>query len=209
MDSRRPCGPANKRQVYDRLAAGYDRAMGPLERRWLLRLRAEAAAELPAGGLVLEVGAGTGANFPFYPPGARGACVEPSGEMLARAAAKEARPEGMRLVQARAERLPFADGAFDAALATLVFCSVASPAAVFGELRRVVRAGGVVSLVEHVRPPGLLGYAFDALSLLTVPVFEDHFNRRTADDARRAGLRVERVEEHLLGALQRIVCRVV
>ncbi len=199
----------DERQVYDRLAAGYDRAMGPLERRWLRRLRAAAAAELPAGGLVLEVGAGTGANFPFHPEGARVACVEPSGEMLARAASKEGRPGGTWLVQAPAERLPFADDTFDAALATLVFCSVASPAAVFAELRRVVRTGGVVSLVEHVRPRGALGYAFDALSLLTVPLFEDHFNRRTADVARRAGLRVERVEEHLLGALQRIVCRVV
>jgi len=209
MDSRRRHGPANKRQIYDRLAAGYDRAMGPLERRWLARLRAAAAAELPADARLLEVGAGTGANFPFHPEGARGACVEPSTEMLARAAAKESRPEGMRLVQASAERLPFADDTFDAALATLVFCSVASPAEAFGELRRVVRAGGVISLVEHVRPRGALGYAFDALSLLTVQFFEDHFNRRTADDARRAGLRVERVEEHLFGALQRIVCRVV
>ena len=99
--------------------------------------------------------------------------------------------------------------AFDAALATLVFCSVASPAEVFGELRRVVRAGGVVSLVEHVRPRGVLGYAFDALSLLTVALFEDHFNRQTALEAERAGLRVERVEGHLLGAVQRIVCRVI
>jgi len=209
MDSRHPEGPTVKRRVYDRLAAGYDRAMAPLERRWLARLRAAAVSELPAGARVIEVGGGTGANFPFYPPGATGACVEPSGEMLARAAVRETRPRGVRLVQAYAERLPFAEDSFDAALATLVFCSVASPGEAFAELRRVVRRGGVVSLVEHVRPRGALGRVFDALSLLTVPVFDDHFNRRTAEDARRAGLRVERVEEHLLGALQSIVCRVV
>jgi ubiquinone/menaquinone biosynthesis C-methylase UbiE len=154
------------------------------------------------------VGAGTGGNFPFYPKGACAACVEPSREMLLRASAKSDRPEGALLVQARAEELPFGAGAFDAAFATLVFCSVASPARAFEELRRVVRRAGRVVLLEHVRPRGALGYAFDALSMLTVPLFEDHFNRRTSEEAQRAGLRVERVENHLLGVVQLIVCRV-
>jgi ubiquinone/menaquinone biosynthesis C-methylase UbiE len=197
-----------KPPVYDRVAAHYDRWMRPLERAGLGRLRASALAEMPEGGRLLEVGAGTGANFPFYPRGARAACAEPSREMLLRARERPERPAGAAFVQAFAERLPFADGAFDAALATLVFCSVAAPALALAELRRVVRAGGRVVLLEHVRPPGALGYAFDALSLLTVPLFEDHFNRRTAEEARRAGLTVERVDGHLLGAVQLIVCRV-
>lgn len=197
-----------KRPVYDGLAEGYDGAMRPLE-RWLLgRLRASALGELPAGARVLEVGAGTGANFQFYPEGARGACVELSGEMLARALARAERPPGVRLVRGRAEELPFADDAFDAGLATLVFCSVESPARAFGELRRVVRPGGRVVLLEHVRPEGLLGHAFDALSKLTVALCDDHFNRRTADEARRAGFSVERVEPHWRGVFQIIVCRV-
>jgi ubiquinone/menaquinone biosynthesis C-methylase UbiE len=181
--------------------------MGPLERRVLSGLRADLLARLPAGARLLEVGAGTGANFAFYPRGAEGAASEPSREMLRRAAGRAERPAGVRLVQAAAERLPFGDASFDAALASLVFCSVASPAAAFAELRRVVRPGGTVALLEHVRPPGLLGYAFDALSVLTVALLDDHFNRRTADEARRAGLRVERVEPHLLGVIQLIVCR--
>lgn len=194
--------------VYDRLAADYDRAMRPLERWGLARLRAAALRELPTGARLLEVGAGTGANFPFYPAGARGVCVEPSGAMLEVARGKEARPPGVRLVRARAERLPFADSSFDAALATLVFCSVESPGRAFAELRRVVRRGGPVVLLEHVRPSGPLGLVFDALNLLTVALCEDHFNRRTADEARRAGLQVVRVRKHLLGVLQTIVCRV-
>jgi len=207
---------AQNRHVYDRLAAGYDRAMRPCERLGLGRLRRRALAEVaaalegrPRGGRLLEVGAGTGANFPFYPPSARAACAEPSREMILRARDKAARPEGAGLVRAVAERLPFGDGTFDAAFATLVFCSVASPAEGLAELRRVVRAGGRVVLLEHVRPPAPLGYAFDALNLLTVPLFEDHFNRRTAEEARRAGLRVERVEGHLLGVIELIVCRTV
>jgi len=199
---------SRKPPTYDRVAPHYDRWMRPFERAGLTRLRAAALAELPAGGRLLEVGAGTGANFRFYPEGARAACAEPSREMLLRAREKAERPAGAALVQADAERLPFADAAFDAAFATLVFCSVAAPAEGMAELRRVVRAGGRVVLLEHVRPEGVLGYAFDALSLLTVALFEDHFNRRTADEARRAGLEILRVENHLLGAVQLIVCRV-
>jgi ubiquinone/menaquinone biosynthesis C-methylase UbiE len=194
--------------VYDRFASNYDRAMRPMERLGLSRLRARVLAEVPGGSRVLEVGAGTGLNFPFYPRACTHACVEPSREMLARADAKAERPEGALLVQARAEELPFGAGAFDAAFATLVFCSVASPARAFAELRRVVRPGGRVALLEHVRPRGALGYFFDALTKVTVPLFEDHFNRRTSEEARRAGLYVERVENHLLGVVQLIVCRV-
>lgn len=182
--------------------------MRPLERLFLARLRAAALRELPARARIIEVGAGTGANFPFYPEGACGVACELSGEMVEAARLKEHRPPGVCLARASAERLPFADRSFDAALAALVFCSVESPARAFAELRRVVRPGGRVVLLEHVRPPGPLGYVFDALSRLTVALLDDHFNRRTADEARRAGLNVLRVERHLLGVFQIIVCRV-
>jgi ubiquinone/menaquinone biosynthesis C-methylase UbiE len=200
-------GSRPRPRAYDRYAPHYDRVMRPLERRVLARLRAELFSRLPAAARLLELGAGTGANFQFYPPAAKGAATEPSREMIVRAGVREARPRGVRLLQAAAERLPFADDTFDAAVATLVFCSVADPAAAFAELRRVVRPGRPVLLLEHVRPPGLLGRVFDALNLLTVPLFEDHFNRRTADEARRCGLRVEAVEPHLRGVLQLITCR--
>ncbi|HEX8709754.1 MAG TPA: class I SAM-dependent methyltransferase [Pyrinomonadaceae bacterium] len=192
--------------IYDRFAARYDRAFAPLERRFLARWRAEALSALPAESRLLEIGAGTGLNFPFYPRGAHGAASELSGEML-RVARGKARPEGVRLVQSDAAALPFADASFDAACATLVFCSLASPGAAFAELRRVVRPGGTIVLLEHVRPDGLLGTLFDALNLLTVALFEDHFNRRTADEARRAGLELLRVERRARGIVNLIVCR--
>lgn len=196
-------GGARTRARYDDFAQHYDRAFEPLERWLLARLRKQLFAALPADARLLEVGAGTGANFSFYPGGTRAAACELSWEMLRRARVKE-RGASVRLVQGCAEELPFADASFDAAVATLVFCSVTSPPESFAELRRVVRAGGTIALLEHVRPAGLLGYLFDALNVLTVRLFDDHFNRRTAEEARRAGLRVLKVERHALGIINLI-----
>jgi ubiquinone/menaquinone biosynthesis C-methylase UbiE len=196
------------RAVYDNLAFGYDAAMRPLERWFLSSLRQRALAALPEASRVLEVGAGTGLNFPYYPRVVSlGVASELSCEMI-RIAGVKRRPAGVHFVQASAERLPFAAASFDAAFATLVFCSVKSPEEAFAELRRVVRPGGTVSLLEHVRPKGLLGWVFDALSLLTVALFDDHFNRRTADEARRAGLSTVRTERLFFGIIQLIECRV-
>ena len=196
------------RVVYDRLAAGYDEAMRPLEKWFLARLRARTLAALPEGARILEVGAGTGLNFPYYPRAlALGVASELSCAMI-RIASGKRRPRGVHLVQTSAEMLPFADASFDAALATLVFCSVVSPRHAFTELGRVVRPGGTIALLEHVRPDGLLGLLFDAFSILTVALFDDHFNRRTADEARRAGLQTVRVEHRFFGIIQLIECRV-
>jgi len=199
--------PPAQPPIYDAFAPHYESAMRPLERLLLRRLRAAALRQLPAGSRLLEVGAGTGLNFAHYPPGAHGAATEPSREML-RLARLKPRPSGISLVQTSAESLPFAAGSFDAACATLVFCSVASPPQAFAELRRVVRPGGHIVLLEHVRPTGLPGYLFDALNFFTVRLFDDHFNRRTADIAERAGLRLVSIKHHAFGIIQIIVCEV-
>lgn len=198
--------PAPQRAVYDRLAAHYDRAFAPVERRFLARWRAETFRALPHGSRLLEVGAGTGLNFPYYPSSSGAVATELSREMICRAALKN-RPAGIQLVQNNAEHLPFSDAVFDAACATLVFCSVRSPATAFAELRRVVKPNGIIALLEHVRPPGLLGPLFDLLNVCTVALIEDHFNRRTAEEARRAGLETLRVEPRALGIFNIIVCR--
>lgn len=197
----------NKSATYDRFASHYDRLIAPLERKVLSHLRAQTLAALPENSRVLEVGAGTGLNFPFYPKGAHGVASELSCEMLKRARDKP-HPVDLHLVQNSAEQLPFSDASFDAAFATLVFCSVASPASAFAELLRVVRPGGMIALLEHVRPDGVLGWLFDGLSVLTVALLDDHFNRRTADDARRAGLELISIERRMLGIVNIIVCRV-
>ncbi|HTG92067.1 MAG TPA: class I SAM-dependent methyltransferase [Pyrinomonadaceae bacterium] len=192
--------------TYNELAPKYE-AISRFEQRFFPTLRAEALSRLPANARILEVGAGTGLNFVHYPPGASGVASEPNSEMLKLARDKE-KPSRVSLVQNRAEQLPFPDDSFEAAFATLVFCSVASPPAAFAELRRVVRGGGKIILLDHVRPGGLLGPVFDVFNLFTVPLFDDHMNRRTADLAKTSGLEVIDVKRRACGIINLITCRV-
>lgn len=196
--------PAKAR--YDTLASRYERAMQPLERWFLTRWRAEALAHLPAEGRILEVGCGSGLNFRFYPRGAQGVASDLSHEML-KVSAGKGQLEGVCLVQNNAEQMPFQEATFDAAFATLVFCSIASPREAFAELRRVVKPGGQIVLLEHVRPPGLLGPVFDFLSLLTSALLDDHFNRRTADEAQLAGFSLQRLEKKARGVFNLIILK--
>ena len=191
--------------LYDRIAPRYERCMEPLERLGLARWREEAASLLPENAVVLELGAGTGRNFSLYPGSQLAVASEISFEMLRYA---KGRSERVELVQADAQRLPFADNCFDAAFATLVFCSIPEPPLAFEEIKRVLRPGGCVVLLEHVRPKGALGYIFDALNLVTVAAMDDHFSRRTADLAAASGLKIIEVRRKLAGAVNLIVCEV-
>jgi ubiquinone/menaquinone biosynthesis C-methylase UbiE len=199
--------PPKRRAVYDDVAQHYESVMGPFERWFLPGMRQRVFENLPKSGRILEVGAGTGLNFAFYPEAVNGAASELSGEMLKIARSKR-RPESVRLVQSSAEQLPFASDSFDAAFATLVMCSVESPHEVLAELRRVVKPGGTVVLLDHVRPLNALGPLFDLLNLITSRLFSDHINRRMADIAESAGFEIRRREQRALGIISLIVCTV-
>jgi ubiquinone/menaquinone biosynthesis C-methylase UbiE len=149
-----------------------------------------------ACGLVLEVGAGGGQNFGFYDPAitARVEAVEPNAYMLARAreAAETARVP-IHLTAAPAEELPFADATFDAALATLVFCSVDDPTRGLHEMRRVLKPGGTLLLFEHVRSRSR-GWARlqDWLTPLQTRIAGNcHLNRATSEMVRTEGFAVQ------------------
>jgi SAM-dependent methyltransferase len=121
--------------AFDSPSSTYDRGMLLLERLIFRRLRRRIFPRL--GGDVLELGVGTGVNLPLYGSGARVTGCDANGEMLAWAARRHARVPAA-LVQADAQRLPFADGSFDVVAASLVFCSVADPARALAEARRVL-----------------------------------------------------------------------
>jgi ubiquinone/menaquinone biosynthesis C-methylase UbiE len=101
-----------------------------------------------ARGRTLDLGCGTGRNLPLLPPDARAVALDPSSAALQRA---RRRAPAVPLVQARAEALPFRDGTFDTILSGLVFCSVAEPGRGLAEVRRVLRPGGQLRMLEHVR----------------------------------------------------------
>ncbi len=132
------------------LADLYDRLTSPSEQRWL----GEARRQLLSGlaGQVLEIGAGTGANFQHYPPQAQVTAIEPSVHFLKRARAKIATPRAsIELTEADAQALPFANDTFGAAVATLVFCTIPDPKKALAEIKRVTRAGAPLLMIEHVK----------------------------------------------------------
>jgi SAM-dependent methyltransferase len=104
-----------------------------------------------ARGRVLEIGAGTGFNLPHYPAGIEELVVtEPNAGMLRRARRRgSGRP--MTFVKATAESLPFEDSSFDTVVSTLVLCSVEDVDRALAEIHRVLRPGGQLIFVEHVR----------------------------------------------------------
>jgi ubiquinone/menaquinone biosynthesis C-methylase UbiE len=132
-------------------AAIYEPFLALGERRGMAERRRALLAR--AHGRVLEIGAGTGLNLPYYDAGLqRLVLTEPDPSMAGRL---ERRVQRNRLraevIRAGAEALPFADASFDVAISTMVLCTVPDPEAAVAELRRVLRPGGSLLYVEHVR----------------------------------------------------------
>jgi len=176
-------------------ALTYDRQVAKVERAGLGELRQKSLAD--ASGRVLEVGSGTGANLPYYGPGVESLTVtEPEPAMLRRLEqrVREQAPKA-KVVRAPAEQLPFEDDAFDVAVSTLVLCGVDDQARALGELRRVLRPGGRLIFIEHVRSdePGLARWQ-DRLNGLNKFVACCDCNRRTLDSMKAEGFEVTKVD---------------
>lgn len=135
----------------------YDRMLAATERAGLRDLRRDTLAA--ASGRTLEVGAGTGLNRDLYPAGVTELVLcEPFGPMAARLrrhVRELDRP--VEVIEAPAEELPFDDDSFDTAVVTLVLCTVPDPDRSLREVARVLKPGGKLLFIEHVRAsdPGL------------------------------------------------------
>ena len=185
------------RRRYDRLASFYDLLEAPVERfrfaSWRARLR-----DRIVGDQALEVGVGTGKNLPYYPRDVKVTAVDLSPRMLERAR-RRASVLGLEveLREMDVQDLAFPDHIFDTVFATFVFCSVPDPVLGLRELRRVCKPGGMLLLLEHMRPGNpILGLLFDLLNPMVVRMMGANINRRTMENIRRAGWRI-RVEERL------------
>jgi ubiquinone/menaquinone biosynthesis C-methylase UbiE len=144
------------RALLDRaFAAAYDPVLRGAERAGLARIRDELLADLE--GHVVELGAGTGANLDHLGPRIeRLTALEPSPAMAARLRVHAARgsDHDVEVIEAPAEALPIPTASVDTVVATLVLCTVADPTQTLREIRRVLRPGGQLVLLEHVRGQG-------------------------------------------------------
>jgi SAM-dependent methyltransferase len=132
-------------------AAMYDRLLAGTEEAGLADKRARLLSH--ARGATLELGAGTGANLAHYPDAVTELVLtEPSDHMARRLREKVAASgREAEVVQAPGERLPFEDDRFDTVVGTLVLCTATEPARVLGEVQRILRPGGRLLFLEHVR----------------------------------------------------------
>ncbi len=193
------------RARYQRLSRFYDLMEGLAESRY--RPWREKLWTLVSGPHVLEVGVGTGKNMPYWPKRMQTTAIDLTPGMLqfARRRAKElGLTADIRLGDAQS--LEFADASFDTAVAAFVFCSVPDPILGLRELARVVRPGGRVLLLEHVRSANsILGAVMDAINPLVVRMMGANINRRTVENVRASGLQVESVEDLGMGGIFKLI----
>jgi ubiquinone/menaquinone biosynthesis C-methylase UbiE len=156
-------------------------------------------------GRVLEIGAGTGLNFPYYPAAVTEVLAiepEPYLRRQALAAARQA-PVPIRIVDGTAEALPAPDGAVDAVVASLVLCTVTDLDQALAETRRVLRPGGRLRFYEHVRAtdPRLARWQDRLQRPWGWLVGGCHPNRDTVATITAAGLRLVQLDRFDLQAM--------
>jgi len=192
---------------WNRTARLYDYLMAFMEwasvRKWrrLLWSRVESSR-------VLEIGVGTGVNFPYYPLDAEMTAVDFSEEMLNRARDKASRHRvKVNLQQMDAQNLEFADNTFDTVAATMVFCSIPDPVRGIREVERVLKPGGKVVLLEQdFSSKWFSRWLVKLVNPLVMRMGSD-FRRRTIEDVAQSGLKVERVTNLWAGMFKLIEAR--
>jgi ubiquinone/menaquinone biosynthesis C-methylase UbiE len=198
-------------RFFDRLSKSMEREVGPRRDELLAGL----------SGRVLEVGAGNGINFGHYPRSVQEVvALEPESYLRSKAElAAQAASIEVAVQPGLAEELPFPDASFDAAVASLVLCTVGDQPSALAELRRVLKPGGELRFMEHVRSPkpgkARVQHFFDASGIWPWIGGGCHCARDTVSAIRSAGFEVMRVQRidfapswnitnpHMLGAAMR------
>lgn len=182
--------------------------MAPLERGRVGQYRHAVVAAVR--GRVLEIGAGTGLDYPHYDADAWVVATDPDLAMLGRSRRRvRAANATILLVAADAQALPFRNDAFDAAVVGLAMCTIPQPQIALAEIRRVLHAGGVLRMLEHVRiDHPLVGRLQDWLT----PVWRRlaggcRLNRRTVETVRNSGFAAVQTTSHFGGYLHEIEAR--
>lgn len=179
--------------VYDRMTAGVEAAG--------LRARRERLLE-NARGRVLEIGAGTGANLPLYGTAVETITATEPEPPMARKLSRRVRelPRDVEVVQAPAEKLPFPDAHFDTAVSTLVLCTVNDLPQTLRELQRVLKLGGRLLFIEHVRSedPRVAAWQDRLNPLNRIVAHGCNCNRSTVEAIRAAGFTITSLDRGML-----------
>ncbi|MHB9004384.1 MAG: class I SAM-dependent methyltransferase [Coriobacteriia bacterium] len=181
--------------AYDWMNAAEHRRLAPFKRALFQR----------AEGRVLLVGAGTGQDFELLPSGCDVIAIDISPAMVELARERAARcRSSISVVAMDVQDLAFTSGAFDTVLAVCVFCSVARPSAGLLEVRRVLRPGGRLLMIEHVRSRlGPIAMMQDLMTVLLRWVGPD-MNRDTVQTLVRCGFRLAREENIYLDVIKSV-----
>jgi ubiquinone/menaquinone biosynthesis C-methylase UbiE len=195
------------RRLWDRAAPRFDKSMGFFERVLFQGGREWVCSQ--AEGDVLEIAVGTGRNFPYYPAGIALTGIEISEEMLRLARARAAELERQfDLRHGDAQSLDFPDASFDTVVCTFSLCSIPDDARAVAEARRVLRPGGRLLLIEHVRSPSRPVRAVQRLlDPLTVRFEGDHLLREPLVHLKTHAFEVDRFERLKWGIVERAAAR--
>lgn len=196
---------ARVRRMWDRYAPRYDRDMRIVDRLLVGDGRQWVGSR--AHGDVLEVAVGTGRNFGHYSVHASLTAVDLSPVML-EYARRNATDSGRAVTWAvaPAESLPFADASFDTVVCTLALCGVSDDVASIGEMRRVLRPGGRLILLDHVASTWLpIRVAQWLIERVSIRLANEHLTRRPLPLVRAAGLRIDETRRTKAGVVEMLV----
>ncbi|MUL85621.1 MULTISPECIES: class I SAM-dependent methyltransferase [unclassified Mycolicibacterium] len=193
-------------RYWDKKSSSYDREMGFFDRHLFGDSREWVCSR--ATGTVLEVAVGTGLNLGFYPDHIRLTGIDWSKPMLD-LAQQRAAELGLTptLQQADAHHLPFDDASFDTVVCTFGLCAIPDHTQALTEMTRVLRPGGKLILVDHVKSSAApVRVVQRMLELLTIHLGGEHFLRRPLDHLRVAKtVDIDHAERFKLGLVERVV----
>ncbi|MGV9884085.1 class I SAM-dependent methyltransferase [Streptomyces sp. NPDC003006] len=192
------------REIWERDAPQYDGWMRHYDRHVIRDGRNWLCSQ--ARGRVLEVAVGTGLNLPAYPKGTDLTGVDLSPAMLERARqrADDAGVEAT-LTEASATELPFRDATFDTVVCVLALCCIPDDEAAVAEMRRVLKPGGTLLILDHVISSNIaVRMGQRLLDPLLVKRFGDHQLRRPLHRVRQAGFTITRRDRYSLGMIERL-----
>jgi ubiquinone/menaquinone biosynthesis C-methylase UbiE len=206
-DAALPRATERQRRVWDRHAPTYDRSMRLMERLLFGDGRAWVCSQ--ASGGVLEVAIGSGRNLPSYPRGIRLTGIDLSENMLTIARRRAAAlGREVDLEQADAQALPFPDATFDTVVCTFSLCSIPDDRKAVAEMKRVLRPGGKLLLIDHVpSTTRLLRDVQRLLEQVTLRLEGQHMLRRPLQHVLAEGFQVERAERLKAGIVERVSAR--